>query len=452
MKPQTIFVCSQCDAQFPKWAGRCLSCGAWNTLIQQAAGLTFGPGGPAKASAIKAETLAAVASPTGRRYETGISELDQIFGGQASSGIVPGSLVLLGGDPGIGKSTLTLQLALGLSGRGIKTLYVSGEESLPQLKLRAERLSSDFSGMLAVSENNLDAVLATAEAEKPKFLVIDSIQTMFSESASGVAGGVAQVSAATMRLMEFAKERDIATLIIGHVTKEGNLAGPRLLEHMVDVVLYLEGDRFLAYRLLRCVKNRFGRTDEVGVFEMKNQGLVAVENPSRAFLAERVMRQPGAVVTCTMEGSRPLLLEIQALTSKSQFNYPKRTATGYDLNRLLLLSAVLQKRLSAKIYDQDIFVSVAGGFKINETACDLAVAFAILSSLKDFVVPADLIAVGEVGLTGELRMVGNLERRITEAAKLGFKKMIIPAASATAASKLKLLPAHDLSEALKLIG
>lgn len=452
MKSQTIFACSKCDAQFPKWAGRCLACGAWNTLEQQAVSASVNSRGSGQAAAAKVFSLAAVDSPKTLRYQSGIVELDQIFGGGENPGIVPGSLILLGGDPGIGKSTIALQLALALSEKNLKTLYVSGEESLPQLKLRAERLSPKLAGLLAIAENNLDAVLASAEAEKPKFLVIDSIQTMFSESASGVSGGVAQVSAATMRIMEFVKERDIATVIIGHVTKEGNLAGPKLLEHMVDVVLYLEGDRFLAYRLLRCVKNRYGRTDEVGVFEMKNQGLFPVENPSQAFLAQRITRKPGAAVTCTMEGSRPLLLEIQALTSKSQFSYPKRTATGFDNNRLLLICAVLQKRLSAGIYDQDVFVSVAGGFRITETACDLAVALVILSSLKDFVVPADTAIVGEVGLSGEIRMAGQVERRVLEAYRLGFKKIIVPAANKASSSKIKILPAADLAEALKLVG
>jgi len=368
-----------------------------------------------------------------------------------ASGLVPGSLVLLGGDPGIGKSTLALQAAVNFSNQNIKTLYVSGEESLPQIRLRAERLGHDLSRLLLLAENNLEAIIATLNDVKPEFVVIDSIQTMFSEEVGGVAGGVAQVANATNRIMEFIKSRNLATMIIGHVTKEGNLAGPKMLEHMVDVVMYMEGDRFSAFRLLRCVKNRFGSTNEVGVFEMQTKGLQAVANPSQLFLAERARLRPGSAVTCTIEGSRPLLLEIQALTSRSQFNYPKRNSTGYDMNRLLMLTAVLQKHLRLNLFDQDLFVSVAGGFRVEETACDLGVALAILSSLRDVPVPEDLAAIGEVGLSGEIRMVPQAEKRAAEAGRLGFKRILLPAARSVSNSKIKLIPVSDLREVLAFL-
>lgn len=450
MKSRIVFVCANCDAWAPKWSGRCLQCGQWNTLVEQSQSAQDAQ--VASVKPLQPLTLNSVKDQGFVRYSSGLEELDQIFGGEERIGIVPGSLILLGGDPGIGKSTLALQLALIFSQKQIKTLYVSGEESLPQIKLRAARLSKKLDELLVISENNLEAVLATVDAAKPRFLVIDSIQTMFSATSSGVAGGVAQVSAATMRIMEFIKSRHIATLLIGHVTKEGNLAGPKLLEHMVDVVLYLEGERYLAYRLLRCVKNRFGPTDEAGVMEMTSTGLDFVASPSQIFLSQRVLRKPGAVVTCALEGSRPLLLEIQALTSRSQFNYPKRAATGFDINRLQLLTAVLAKRLRLALYEQDVFVSVAGGFRINEPGCDLAVGMSILSSLKDFVAPADMAVLGEIGLSGEIRAVSQIDRRVAEAAKLGFKKVLVPAASRVKSSKVKLLPAEDLQAALKLVS
>jgi DNA repair protein RadA/Sms len=446
MKSQTIFVCTKCDSQFPKWSGRCLSCGAWNSLTEQQSAVI---GKSAGARPVKTSTLASVDISFSRRLPTGQSELDLILGGEDGNfGLVPGSLVLLGGDPGIGKSTLALQAALYLANQSLAVLYVSGEESLPQIKLRAQRISPNLEKLQVLSESNLDAVLATVEAQKPKVLVIDSVQTMYSDIASGVAGGVAQVSYATARILECIKRLNTVTFIIGHVTKEGNLAGPKMLEHMVDVVLYLEGERDQAFRILRCIKNRFGATSEVGVFEMKEAGLAEVSDPSRLFLAGRVTKHPGNAVTCTLEGTRALLLEIQALCVKSQFNYPKRTSTGFDLNRLLLLAAVLQKNLGLKLFEQDIFVSVAGGYKISEPACDLAVALAIYSSLKDLPVSDDICAVGEVGLSGEIRGVSRVEKRINEAAKLGFGRIIIPQIGhQVSSSKIKILPVSDLKQA-----
>jgi DNA repair protein RadA/Sms len=409
-------------------------------------------GRSADARPVKTATLASVDISFSKRLHTGQSELDQILGGEEGNlGLVTGSLVLLGGDPGIGKSTLALQVALFLANQDLSVLYVSGEESLPQIKLRAQRISSDLEKLQVLSENNLDAVLATVEAQKPKILVIDSVQTMYSEAASGVAGGVAQVSYATARILECIKRLNTATFIIGHVTKEGNLAGPRMLEHMVDVVLYLEGERDQVFRIVRCIKNRFGATSEVGVFEMKEKGLVAVNDPSRLFLAGRVTKHSGNAVTCTLEGTRALLLEIQALCVRSQFNYPKRTSTGFDLNRLLLLAAVLQKNLGLKLFEQDMFVSVAGGYKISEPACDLAVALAIYSSVKDVSLPDDLAAVGEVGLSGEIRNVTRVEKRVNEAAKLGFAKIMVPAGTLVTSSKIKILPVSDLGQAVRIL-
>lgn len=397
--------------------------------------------------------LGSVDSINAKRFSSGIDEVNSVLGTNAkSSGFVSGSLVLLGGDPGIGKSTLALQIALNTSKNGLSTLYVSGEESLPQIKIRGERITKSLDTLKALSETNLDRVIATIESEKPELVIIDSIQTMYSESATGVAGGQAQVSNATARILESVKPLGVTALIIGHVTKEGNLAGPRMLEHMVDVVLYLEGERFLQSRILRCVKNRFGSTNEVGVFEMKNNGLAVVENPSEVFLSQRAHKKSGSVITCTMEGTRPLLLEVQALISKTQFNYPKRTATGFDFNRLQLISAVLQKSLRLNLYSDDIFVSVAGGFRISETACDLAVALSVVSSLKDTTISEDTVVVGELGLTGEVRRVGQMEKRISEAAKLGFKKMIVPAGQKISSSKIKIIPVRDLGEVVGAIG
>lgn len=394
----------------------------------------------------KITNLGEVKSAASERFSSGLAEIDGILGG----GLVPGTLVLLGGDPGIGKSTLALQAALSCANRNLSTLYISGEESLPQIKLRGARLSDKLENLQVLSETSLDTVLATVEQVKPKLLVIDSIQTLYSENVSGVAGGTAQVSAATGRILEATKPYDITTLIIGHVTKEGNLAGPKMLEHMVDVVLYLEGERFGVFRILRCVKNRFGTTNEVGVFEMQEAGMSAIADPSRLFLAERVTAKPGNVVTATVDGSRALLLEIQALVSRAEFSYPKRNATGYDFNRLQLLTAVIGRSLRYDFSQKDLYVSVAGGYKIAETACDLAVACAIVSSYKDIAFPDDLVVLGELGLSGEVRRVTNATKRLKEAEKLGFKRALLPVGDKYA-GKIKTLPVRDLAEAIKLV-
>ena len=374
---------------------------------------------------------------------SGIGEFDEVVGG----GIVPGSLVLLGGDPGIGKSTLALQLSMKLPE---DVLYVSGEESVSQIKLRAGRISKSHE-LNVLAETDLEAVLSTIEAQSPRLVIVDSIQTMYSESASGVAGGVAQVTNAVQRIMRLAKQNHISFIIIGHVTKEGYLAGPKTLEHMVDTVLYLEGERFASFRILRCVKNRFGTTNEVGVFEMQGAGLAEVKNPSQLFLGEESIKASGNAVTAVMEGSRALLLEIQALTSVTNFGYPKRTTAGFDANRLQLLTAILAKRAGINVNNQDIYVNVVGGIKIDEPAADLAVALAIVSSLKDIIIQ-DTAIIGELGLSGEVRYVPNLEKRIKEAQKLGFKKIICPKSRLEIKeTKIKILQVKTLQEAIASI-
>ncbi len=434
-KTSTIFVCSNCGHKSPRWQGKCPNCGQWNTLEEKheakAGGRTY------KASRIV--DLSSVDVDQRPRIITGIGEFDEVLGG----GIVPGSLVLLGGDPGIGKSTLALQLCMKVKD---SVLYVSGEESVSQIKLRATRLDKNHQlGVLA--ETDLAAILATIQNQDPALVILDSIQTIYSAESSGVAGGVAQVTGAVQQVMRLAKQNHISFLVIGHVTKEGYLAGPKTLEHMVDTVLYLEGERFANFRILRCVKNRFGTTNEVGVFEMQGQGLVEVKNPSQLFLGEEQLQASGNVVTSVMEGSRALLLEIQALTSTTSFGYPKRTTAGFDVNRLQLLTAILSKRAGLNLSNQDIYVNVVGGIKIDEPAADLAVALAIVSSLKDSIM-SETVAIGELGLSGEVRFVPNLEKRIKEAEKLGFKKIICPKTKLTSQNKIEVAQVRTLAEAI----
>jgi DNA repair protein RadA/Sms len=352
-----------------------------------------------------------------------MEEFSRVLGG----GVVPGSLVLVGGDPGIGKSTLLLQAAAGLAGSDSPVLYVTAEESAQQVKLRADRLGVAQDGLYVLSETSIDAILGAAESLSPVVMIVDSIQTVFAEEITSAAGSVSQVRECTSRLMQFAKPRDLAIFIVGHVTKEGAIAGPRVLEHMVDAVLYLEGDRYHQYRILRGVKNRFGSTDEVGVFEMAEVGMREVPNPSAAFLQERAGNAAGSAVTVTMEGTRPILVEVQGLTTTSAFGNARRTANGFDINRLQMLVAVLSKRVGMSMFDQDIFVNVVGGLRLGEPATDLGIALAIASSFREERVGSELIVVGEIGLSGELRSVSQLERRLQEAAKLGFRQAIVPA-------------------------
>lgn len=436
-KQSTIFICSSCQHQAPKWQGKCANCGEWNTLEQVQNAKVKNQNFGALRAAIN---LSEIDIDSKRRIPTGIGEFDEVIGG----GIVPGSLVLLGGDPGIGKSTLALQISMLLKQ---DVLYVSGEESASQIKMRAARVSKDHS-LQVLAETDLSSVLANIEANHPQLVIVDSIQTMYSEEASGVAGGVAQVTNAVQQIMRLAKQNHIAFILIGHVTKEGYLAGPKTLEHMVDTVLYLEGERFANLRILRCVKNRFGTTNEVGVFEMAGQGLAEVKNPSQLFLGEDSVKASGNVITSVMEGSRALLIEIQALTSASNFGYPKRTTAGFDNNRLQLIIAILSKRANLNLSNQDVFINVVGGIKIEEPAADLAVALSIVSIMKDIVIE-DTVIIGELGLSGEVRFVSNLEKRIKEAEKLGFKTVICPRTKLTLkSSKIQVKQVRTLHDAI----
>lgn len=437
-KTKIIFRCSNCGASFSRWQGKCGTCGNWDTLVEERETVMTGvSAGSLKAASI--QKLSEVEERFTKRVSTGIPEFDEVLGG----GIVLGSLILLGGDPGVGKSTLALEIA---TRSDAKILYVSGEESLHQLKIRSERLDVQ-KDILVISETNLPGVLAAVEKAQPQIVIIDSIQTMYSEAASGVAGNVAQVSSATQSIMRMAKEKHISFLIIGHVTKEGYLAGPKTLEHMVDTVLYLEGERFASFRILRCVKNRFGTSNEVGVFEMSSKGMAPVKNPSEMFLQQRDLTASGNVVTAIVEGSRALLVEIQALCSKTSFGYPKRAASGFDLNRVQLIAAIISKRLNLNLSDQDIYINVVGGMKIADPSADLAAAMAIISSVKNFSLSNTLV-IGELGLSGEIRAVANMEKRVKEAEKLGFEKIILPSSKITS-TKTKLIKVKTLHDAVK---
>lgn len=422
-RARTVYVCQQCGAQSPRWAGRCPSCEAWNSMVEtlEAPAVRQRPGAVATGRAVMARPLATVATQREQRLDVGMGELARVLGG----GLVPGSLVLLGGDPGIGKSTLLLQVANLLAQSYGTVLYVSGEESAQQVRLRGERLGTLSERLFILPETDLSAVLEEAERLAPVAMVVDSIQTVYLSELESSAGSVGQLRECTLRLMQFAKARGVATFLIGHVTKEGAIAGPRLLEHMVDAVLYLEGERFHSYRLLRGVKNRFGSTNEVGVFEMADGGLQEVTNPSSAFLGERDEHAPGSAVVVTLEGTRPLLVEVQALTTPTGFGgLPRRTANGIDLNRLHMLLAVLAKRARLGLGNQDVYVNVVGGLRIGEPAADLGIAVAIASSARDRPVRSGTVFVGEVGLGGELRSVGQLDRRMAEAARLGFTRVV----------------------------
>ena len=450
-KMRVQYVCQSCGATSMKWAGRCNSCGEWNTLLETV--VEARPSRAVKASLAptsQPQPLPDIQADQFHRLPVGFDELARVLGG----GIVPGSVVLIGGDPGIGKSTLLLQASAQLAADGGPVLYVSAEESVQQIKMRADRLGLTQPNLYVVSEVSLDQIVADIEQINPRLVVVDSIQAISSEQLESAAGSVSQVKECATVLLRLAKTNGIPVFLVGHVTKAGAIAGPRVLEHIVDAVLYLEGERFHAYRLLRSVKNRFGSTHEVGVFEMGEQGLVEVTNPSEAFLAERLPDATGSVIAVTMEGTRPLLVEIQALASTTSFGLPRRTANGVDINRLLLLVAVLNKRVGLRLFDQDLFVNVIGGLKINEPAADLAVAAAIASSFQNVSLPGDLAVMGEVGLSGELRTVSHLGRRLNEAAKLGFKRCIVPATHRRALDVpdgLTVISARSLSEALACV-
>lgn len=424
MKTTTLYVCTKCDAQSPKWTGRCLECGGWGTVSEAAPEPKkgAGPKPTTKGKAGKPVSLKGLKGKALPRSTTGIAELDRVLGG----GLVPGSLTLFSGEPGVGKSTLLLQTAVKLPG----TLYVSGEESAEQVALRFERLGLEGADLDFLAETDLTTVLATAEETKPSFIIIDSIQTTWTPDVESETGSVTQIRAVTSQLMAFAKRTNIPVMTVGQVTKDGNVAGPKTLEHLVDVVVSFEGDRNSNYRLLRTTKNRFGATDEVGVFEMASDGLREVANPSSFFLDKRSADVPGSVVTCIMEGTRPILVEIQALASRTTFGYPQRKAAGYDLNRLQVLLAVLSERLGVPTQTHDIHLNVAGGYRIKEPAADAAVILAIVSALSGKPLPGGVAAFGEVGLGGELRPISGLERRKAEAERLGFKKTVSPSETA----------------------
>ena len=447
---RAVFCCTECGYESPKWLGRCPECASWNSFVERARERNGARGnGTTRISGVAPVEMAALPDEDEPRTPLGIPEFDRVLGG----GLVCGSLSLIGGDPGIGKSTLLLQAAGRLAEGGRSVLYVSGEESARQVKMRAARLGLPGERLFVLTETNLNAALAQVEALSPSLVVIDSIQTVYSESAEQAPGSIVQLRQCTMELMRWAKGTGVPVFLVGHVTKDGEIAGPRLLEHIVDVVLYLEGERFSSYRLLRGVKNRFGSIDEVGVFEMTEQGMRGVENQSEAFISERARDGIGSVVIPTLEGSRPLLVEVQALTSPTVTPAPRRTANGLDISRLLLVSAVLSRRLGESLAQQDVIASVVGGLRVAEPPADLAVALAIVSSQRDRPVPGDLVAFGEIGLSGELRSVGQLERRLAEAERLGFGRCVLPEANLRRGKPktgLDLLPAATLREAVRL--
>ena len=426
---KTVFFCQNCGHEESKWLGQCPACKEWNTFVEEkvtvSRGSTSAASEAGKERVSKVVTLSSVSVEEDERIRTGIAELDRVIGG----GIVQGSLVLVGGDPGIGKSTLLLQVCQRLSDAGKNVLYISGEESGKQIKLRANRMGTFSEHLYLLCETNLELIRQTIERQKPDMVVIDSIQTMYNEEVSSAPGSVSQVRESTNILMQLAKGMNISIFIVGHVTKEGTVAGPRVLEHMVDTVLYFEGDRHASYRILRGVKNRFGSTNEIGVFEMRKEGLVEVENPSEFMLSGRPEHASGSVVACAMEGTRPILMEIQALVCRSNFGMPRRTAAGLDYNRVNLLMAVLEKRAGLPLSNYDAYVNIAGGIRMNEPAADLGIVMAIASSYKNRPVPEDAIVFGEVGLSGEVRAVTMPEQRVAEARKLGFKTCIIPEVS-----------------------
>ena len=450
MKEKTVYFCTECGNESPKWAGRCPSCGAWNALVEQRAEKTKRPSGASRGipHSVKVTNITEIDTSDEIRFSTGMGELDRVLGG----GAVKGSLVLVGGAPGIGKSTLMLQICQQL-GRQNKVLYVSGEESIHQLKMRAKRLGVDSANLFVVSETRLSDILEAVEREQPDVLIIDSIQTLYNEELDSPAGGVGQVKDCTMALMNLAKGQGITVFVIGHVNKEGSIAGPKVLEHMVDCVLYFEGDRHMTYRILRAAKNRFGATNEIGVFEMLNEGLKEVENPSEMLLSGRPQDAPGTCVTCVMEGARPVLAEVQALVSSASGVRPLRQSNGFDYNRANMLLAVLEKRGGLKISQCDAYLNIIGGLTLDEPAADLAALVAIASSYLDYPVPSQMAAVGEVGLSGEVRTISHLEQRLSEVRRLGFTQCIVPhhrAGQLHAPAGLELLPVRNISDALKL--
>lgn len=447
-----VYFCQNCGYESGKWMGQCPGCKEWNTFVEEMVDKkSVSNSGKASVNTVAEPTpISAIQTSDEKRTSTDFKELDRVLGG----GIVTGSLILVGGDPGIGKSTLLLQVCRNLSAQNISVLYVSGEESLQQIKIRAERIGEFTDSLQLLCETNLNSIKEVIERKKPQIVVIDSIQTMYSEDVGSAPGSVSQVRESTGILMQIAKGMGITIFVVGHVTKEGVVAGPRVLEHMVDTVLYFEGDRHESYRILRGVKNRFGSTNEIGVFEMRSEGLIEVKNPSEYMLSGKPEGASGSVVACSMEGSRPILLEIQALVCHSFFNNPRRTATGTDYNRVNLLMAVLEKRLGMQLSDCDAYVNIAGGIRMTEPAIDLGIVLALISSKKDIIIDERTICFGEVGLSGEVRGVSMAEQRVQEARKLGFSVCILPQVCKEAISNvegIRLVGVRNVQEALSAI-
>lgn len=450
-KVKTVFFCKECGHESGKWLGQCPGCKLWDTFVEEPVvkKSKTSLGGSIRVTTSEPTLLSDVNTTADERIQIGIEEFDRVLGG----GIVIGSLVLVGGDPGIGKSTLLLQMCKELVGKNYNTLYISGEESLKQIKMRAERLGTFRGELSLLSETNLDSIEETLQRLLPDVVIIDSIQTMYKEEINSAPGSVSQVRETTSTLMHLAKGLGITIFIVGHVTKEGVVAGPRVLEHMVDTVLYFEGENQASYRILRAVKNRFGSTNEIGVFEMRSSGLVEVKNPSEFMLQGKPDGEAGSIVTCSIEGTRPILIEIQALVCQTNFNLPRRTAAGTDFNRVNLLMAVLEKRVGIQMSSCDAYVNVAGGMKVNEPALDLAIVMCLISSYKNRPIPSNTIIFGEVGLTGEVRAVNQAEQRVIEATKMGYEACILPQANKDAinTSKIKLIGVKNIKEAIKYI-
>lgn len=449
-KSAIIFVCNSCGYESSKWLGKCPACGEWNTFFEEKA--IVNTKGVIKESRPKAEVikLNEVERKITNRIKTGVEELDRVLGG----GFVLGSLTLLGGEPGIGKSTLILQICNNVKLDG-KILYISGEESAEQIKIRADRLGIKNENILFLAETDIDNIENILEKTNAKFVIIDSIQTMYSEEITSSAGSVSQVREITARIMKMCKQKAITTIIIGHVTKDGNIAGPRVLEHMVDTVLYLEGERYFSYRILRGVKNRFGSTNEIGMFEMQDKGLVEIKNPSELLISERDGNPAGSVIVVSIEGTRALVLELQALSTPTVFGMPRRNANGIDYNRLTLLMAVLEKRAGMNFSSQDVYINLVGGIKVNEPALDLGIIIAAASSYKNISIKEDIVIIGEVGLTGEVRSVNMMEKRIKEAEKLGYKTCIIPESNKKLLKekfKLDIIGVKNIIDAMKYLG
>ncbi len=452
---KTVYICSNCSYHSPKWMGKCPSCGSWNTFVEDVVGTpTEEPAAKRKSMNVGTDNHAIAYNdleiPEYIRSVTGLCELDRVLGG----GLVHGSVVLISGEPGIGKSTLLMQISECL-GESRKVLYISGEESGGQLKLRAKRLGVSGKNLFVLTETNLESILKEADKIKPDIMIVDSIQTIYDDMIKSAPGSVTQVRESALTLINRAKTDGISMLLVGHVNKEGGIAGPKVLEHMVDAVLCFEGEKLQSYRIIRANKNRFGSTNEIGVFEMSDKGLIEIPNPSEMLLSGRPKNTPGNCAVCTVEGTRPIIAEIQALVSPTAFPAPRRTANGIDYNRLCLIIAVLEKRLGLKFYQNDVYMNVIGGLYLNEPASDAAIALALISSLTDRAVPDDLIAIGELGLSGECRAVSNLEQRVKEASRLGFTKAIVPAKSIEKRrpqSDIELIPIHSIYEALKVLG